>query len=75
MPKPKQPKSLPLMPMHHVFTARQATTSDGSVLWQVVTRGGERIAGSHFEMPVQSLALALNVVVTNHCAASPHLHV
>lgn len=74
MPK-QQPKPQPPMPMLHVFTARQAPTTDGSVLWQVLTRGGERIAGSHFEASVQNLALALNVTVGNHCAANPDLTV
>lgn len=75
MSKQKQPQPLQPMPMQHVFTAHQAPTADGSVLWQVVTRGGERIAGSHFERPVQNLTLALNVTVSNHCAASPDLSV
>jgi hypothetical protein len=64
----------PPSPLKHVFEARRVPTTDATVLWEVVAPRGERIAESHFEGPVKNLALALNVVVTNHCAANPDLH-
>jgi hypothetical protein len=61
--------------MTHVFIARHVPMPNGSVLWEVIAPGGERIAASSSETAARELALQLNVTVTNVCAAHADLHV
>lgn len=59
------------MSIHHAFAARivdhtgEGTLTDGSILWEVVTPGGDRIASCESEHGAQELEMALNLALTD----------
>lgn len=57
--------------IQHVFKAQvvdhtgKGTLTDGSVLWEIVTPEGERIASSTQESSARTLEMALNLALTD----------
>lgn len=53
------------MSIKFVFVAREVEMSDGSQLFELVTRYGDRIASSTSRAPMHDLEMALNLAVTD----------
>lgn len=59
------------MDIQHAFTAQLVdhtgggTLTDGSTLWEVVSRSGDRIGSCSTEEAAEDLAMALNLALTD----------
>jgi hypothetical protein len=59
--------------IQHFFETRKIEMTDKSVLWELVTPDGERVAAASTEEAIEDLEIALNMALTDAMDANPDI--